>query len=182
MNDLIDAIQKNLGYHHLYRVDPNTQDMPVKEKIFGTPAVAQAAIPAVLCGILIRLKSTGAAAMILESESPDWLGTIFGDKKDVVIEKISGYACVSPLTAKQESEHIAHEAVRVIRQNLADKKQDSISSLITNNMKDILLYLPASLQVGTLLDNNNLDDQTNKMEGPISSFMRQLEKQFDSNK
>jgi hypothetical protein len=40
------------------------------------------------------------------------------------------------------------------------------------------LYLPAALQIGQLLANDDLDDRTHKMEGPISNLMHSFEKRF----
>jgi hypothetical protein len=35
--------------------------------------------------------------------------------------------------------------------------------------------LPPALQMGDLLNDNTMDDRTNKMEGPISSMMHSIE-------
>ena len=40
---------------------------------------------------------------------------------------------------------------------------------------NILLYLPAAMQMGDLLNDDTLDDRTNKMEGPISNFVHTIE-------
>ena len=40
---------------------------------------------------------------------------------------------------------------------------------------NILVYLPAALQLGDLLNDNAMDDRTNKMEGPVSNFMHNIE-------
>ena len=40
---------------------------------------------------------------------------------------------------------------------------------------NILVYLPAALSMGDVLDDETLDDKTNKMEGPVSSFMHKIE-------
>jgi hypothetical protein len=42
----------------------------------------------------------------------------------------------------------------------------------------ILVYLPASLQLGELLNDSGMDDQTNKMEGPISNLVHNIENKF----
>jgi hypothetical protein len=36
------------------------------------------------------------------------------------------------------------------------------------------LYLPEALHMGDLLHDDTLDDNTNKMEGPVSSLMRNI--------
>ena len=40
---------------------------------------------------------------------------------------------------------------------------------------NILPYLPAALQTGKLLNENTLDDRTNKMKGPVSNFVHSIE-------
>ena len=40
----------------------------------------------------------------------------------------------------------------------------------------------AALHLGKLLDNPNMDDRTNKMEGPVSSFMHKIENIFSEGK
>jgi hypothetical protein len=39
----------------------------------------------------------------------------------------------------------------------------------------VLVYLPAPLQLGDLIHDESLDDRTNKMEGPVSNFMHKIE-------
>lgn len=51
--------------------------------------------------------------------------------------------------------------------------------IVAQNKPDILMYLPPSLELGTILRNNNLDDRTGKMEGPVSSLMHKMEKTFN---
>jgi hypothetical protein len=51
---------------------------------------------------------------------------------------------------------------------------------VARNKPDTLLYLPPSLDLGTIFKNNNLDDRTGKMEGPISSLMHSVEKAFNT--
>jgi len=181
MTNLIEIIRKNLGYNELNKIDPNTQDVQSEVKIHGTDSLAQAAVPAILCGLYNHLQDPNAATLILEGDSVNWLDTIFGDKKKEVIDQIADYASTSVTAAKQESEHIANEAVRIVRQGIPDKTNfNAVQAFVTANKNDTLLYLPASLQLGYLLNNNNLDDRTNKMEGPVSSFMHKIEKQFNS--
>jgi len=180
MISLVEIIRKNLGYNELHKIDPNTQDIRDDMKIHGSDSLAQAAVPAILCGLFNHLQNREAALMILEGDSVNWLSTIFGDKKNELIDRIAIYGKSTPTAAKQEAEHIANEAVRIVRQNIPDPANlNMVQAFVTANKNDTLLYLPAVLGIGDLLNNNNLDDRTNKMEGPVSSFMHKLEKQFN---
>jgi len=128
------------------------------------------------------LQNEETAPVILDGDSVNWLATIFGNKKDQIIDKIATYAKSTPTAAKQEAEHIANEAVRVVRQNISDHENfTTVQAFVKDNRNDTLKFLPASLQLGDLLNNNNIDDRTNKMEGPVSDFMHKLEKTFNSN-
>jgi len=39
----------------------------------------------------------------------------------------------------------------------------------------ILSHLPAVLKIGDTLNEETFDDRTNKMEGPVSSFLHKIE-------
>ena len=43
---------------------------------------------------------------------------------------------------------------------------------------NILVYLPAALYMGDVLNDEGLDDKTNKMEGPVSNLMHRIENSF----
>jgi len=152
------------------------------QKVHGTDSLAQAAIPTVLVGLYNNLQTEESASKILDGDSVNWLTTIFGNKTDSVIDKIAAYAKTAPSSVKQEAEHIANEAVRVVRQQISDHHNfTAIQAFVKENRTDTLKYLPAALQIGDLVNNNNIDDRTNKMEGPVSNFMHKLEKTFNSN-
>jgi hypothetical protein len=181
MINLVESIQKNLGFSALYKVDPNTQDIDKKEKSFGTNSLAQAAIPAVLCGLFNYILQPGGNDNIaLLKGNVKWLPLFFGNKENEVVERIANYAGVSATNATPEMEHIADEAVRLVKENVAGKPDTELKSFSIEHKNDALLYLPAALQLGELLGNNNLDDRTHKMEGPISSLMHSFEKHFSS--
>jgi hypothetical protein len=109
------------------------------------------------------------------------LEKIFGQSNDKVIQIVSVYCLTTDQNVKQEMEHIASESVRVVRDHVADlTSEDSIAAFVSQHKHEVLLYLPASLQLGSILGNDNLDDRTNKMEGPVSGLMHRIEKQFNS--
>ena len=53
-----------------------------------------------------------------------------------------------------------------------------VKVFFSNQKNNILLYLPAALNMGDLLHDASLDDNTNKMEGPISSLMQSIGSAF----
>jgi hypothetical protein len=180
--NIIETIQKNLGYAIVQKIDPNSQEVTDKESIHGNHALAQAAIPSVLLGLFNRLeKEPDASWLVADQPTGRLLEKIFGKSEDQVVEQIAAYSGLTGLNVKTEMEHIASESVRVVRDNISDlKNENKISAFVARHKQDVLLYLPATLGMGSLLGNNNLDDRTNKMEGPVSGLMHRLEKQFNS--
>jgi hypothetical protein len=177
--NIIESIQKNLGYNSLEKINPNTQD--TQQNVLGSIALAQAGIPAILIGLYGRLEVNPDTSLLDVDQKGSMLENIFGKSTDAVINRINDYSKLRDKLSGQELEHIAREAARVIRGRIGDDASPSaIRNFVARNKPDALLYLPPSLDLGTLLKNNNLDDRTGKMEGPVSSFMHKLEKTFNS--
>lgn len=180
--NLVESIQKNLGYEQLHKVDPNIQDVSGEVKSFGIDSIAQAAIPAVLCGLDNFIQSNNASMAVLGgTNSPAKpIPLIFGNKEEELIGKIADYAGSTVQTTDKEVEHIANEAIRLIKQAIPGEDINAARTLLANQHDNFLLYLPASLQIGYLLNKNSLDDRTHKMEGPVSTLMHKIEKTFNS--
>ena len=56
----------------------------------------------------------------------------------------------------------------------ADASIKEVKTYFSGQKNNILLYLPAVLNIGELLNDSTLDDKTNKMEGPLSSLMQNI--------
>ena len=178
MENIAETIRQNLGYAALYKIDPNTQDISLEDKSFGTNSLTQAAIPVVVTGLFNYLSQPALdSAILLGNEK--WLPMIFGKKLTEVTGRVAEYAGASGERAKGEMEHIADEAVRLVNTQITgSNRQVALSEFLSKHKDDALFYLPASLKTGEMLGDNTIDDRTHKMEGPISSFMHKLEKQF----
>jgi hypothetical protein len=179
--NIVEIIQKNLGFNAVEKIDPNTQETPGPDNPMGNNALAQAGIPAILLGICSALEQHPESDLLDGSRSGSNLERIFGNLTGKIIERITGYSQIADKHRVQELEHIATESLRVLKEKIgegADEK--AIRKFVAANKPDILLYLPPSLDLGTLLQNNNLDDRTGKMEGPVSSLMHRVEKSFNS--
>jgi hypothetical protein len=178
---LVQTIQKNLGFSSLEKIDPNTQQTPGKDHLLGNNALAQAAIPAILLGIFNHLEQSPDLESLYTEPPAGLLDRIFGKSSDVVVIKIEEYSKIKDKHIMQELEHITTESLRVMRENLGDNPGEGVvRRFIANNKRDVLLYLPPTLELGTVLSNNNLDDRTGKMEGPVSSFMHKMENTFNT--
>jgi hypothetical protein len=178
--NIIETIQKNLGFDNLKKIDPNTQETEGTETVLGNSAVAQAGIPAILIGIYNKLEENPDLS-VFETEKGTLLENIFGKSTKVVVSQVENYSKVQDKHIAQQLEHIACESLRVIKEGIGDTiDKNHIRNFVAKNKPDTLLYLPPSLELGTILKNNNLDDRTGKMEGPVSSFMHKVEKAFNT--
>ena len=98
-----------------------------------------------------------------------------------VVEKVSKYTGNSVDYTSDKMEDIARAAVRVIREHLKNEPSgSSVKDLLTAQRHNILVYLPASLQLGEVLKDETLDDRTNKMEGPVSGVMQSIGQVFSA--
>ena len=178
--NIIETIQKNLGFDTLKKIDPNTQETVGEDTVMGNSAVAQAGIPAILLGIYNKLEES-PDLNLLHAEKGNVLENIFGKSTEKVVSQIENYSKVRDKHIAQQLEHIAAESVRVIKEGIGNPPDENhIRNFVAKNKPDTLLYLPPSLELGTILKNNNLDDRTGKMEGPVSTFMHKVEKAFNT--
>ena len=178
--NLVESIQKTLGFSELKKIDPNTQQVKETGSEGGASSFGQAAIPAVLMG-LYKYGSTekGAEQLLRGHQSGSWLDEFFGGQKSEAVQKVSTYANHSTDEAAGKMEQIANEAVRLIRENVPSGASFmDVKTYVTDQRKNILVYLPAELQMSNVVNDNTLDDRTNKMEGPMSDSMHFIEKIF----
>jgi hypothetical protein len=177
---IIETVQANLGLMPLRKIDPNTLEIKGDPIDLGNTALAQAGIPAILLGIYNRLELDPDFST-LQADNGRMLEKIFGKSKDDVVKKITAYSKIKDDNSEQELEHIAAESIRVVKEKTAKASNgNAIRNFVAANKPDILLYLPPSLDLGILLQNNNLDDRTGKMEGPVSTFVHHVEKIFNT--
>jgi hypothetical protein len=179
--NLIEKVQQNLGYAPLQKIDPNEQqlnhnEVSVKDK-FG-----QVALPAVLTGLYKFVQTDKGAAMVLEGDTAtNWQQIIFEDHKAEVVEKLAGFTSKSGNELSDELNGIANETITIAKQQLAEKAGvKEVKQFFSDQRNNILLYLPAALNMGQLLHDNTMDDKTNKMEGPISSLIKNIGNAFSS--
>ncbi len=174
--NLLELVQQNLGYPALQKIDPNTQKMVIDEQTPDEDKFSQAAIPAVLTGLYKYVQSDeGAAAFLQSDDGTNWMNKIFDDNKKEAIQTISAYTKQPGEVPKAKMNAIATEAVKIVKENLpADAAIKDVKVFFNDQKNNILLYLPAALNMGELLHEDALDDGTNKMEGPVSSLIKNI--------
>lgn len=172
--NLLKSIQQNLDYPSLQKIDPNTQEVKEDESTPDEHKFSQAVIPAILAAFYIYVQADKGAAGFLESKTNEhWIEKIFTGNKKEVLEAITSYTNQSGDELAAEMNVIANEVVKLVKENLSDHAGiKEVKSFFKIQINNVLLYLPAALKMGELLDDNTLDDNTHKMEGPISSLGR----------
>src|SRR4028118_2069175 len=124
--NLVERIQKNLGFHQLQKIDPNTQEVKRPENLSSEDYLPQAAIPTVLLGLYkFTGNKEGNKAILNDTFSGNLLSTIFGSKETAVVSKVAVYIGIDTDFTTRKMEEIASEAVRVIKENVPGNGSDS---------------------------------------------------------
>jgi hypothetical protein len=180
--NLITVVQENSGYPPLKKIDPNSQEFSIAKDEEITNKFSQAAIPAVLAALYRHVqKDEGAADVLNIKTSDNWVAKIFDDNRKEAIQTITVYAQQSNEDPVARMNAIANEAVKVAKENLpANAGIKEVKDFFSAQVKNILPYLPVELKMGELLHDNTLDDNTKKMEGPISSLMQNIGSAFSN--
>jgi len=180
--NLLETVQQQLGYPALQKIDPNTQEVVVDDKSPNEDKFSQAAIPAVLTAFYKYVQTDEGATEFLRGEfSTNWVSKIFIDHKQEIVQTIAAYSNQPVEDSITKMNAIANETVKAVKANLpADARIKDVKLFFSNQRNNILLYLPAALQMGDLLHDDTLDDNTNKMEGPISSLMHSIGSAFSN--
>ena len=181
--NLLETVQSQLGYPELQKMDPNKQVLKKENNFPDEHLFSQAAIPGILTALYMYSRSDDGAENILHGTSTaHWTDVIFGDNKKAVLQKIAGYSSYSKENAEIKMDRIAVDAVNTIQKNLPPEATiHDVKKILADQSSHVLLYLPADLQMGEMLNENTLDDPTNKMEGPVSSMMHVIGNQFSDN-
>lgn len=180
--NLLEEVQKNLGYPPLKKIDATTEETKPTGENVAEDTFSQAAIPAVLAGFYRFVQTDAGATKVLQhNESTGWMDTIFGADKTETVQKIINYSGGLSENREEDIDAIANEAVRVTKTNLPEQAHiKDVKLFLKDQSHSILSHLPTTLHMGELLHDNTMDDNTNKMEGPISSMMQSIGSAFSS--
>jgi hypothetical protein len=182
--NIVEEVQKDMGFEHLEKVDPNTQE-PASTEVFTSPvsATAQGAIPAVLAAFYKKTRTEADAATLIDNaQTGNYLHALYGDNDLDAVEEVAEYSKITRADAGIAMEKSAAATMEVLRAEVKDFSPKAVSEFFTDQRTNILHYLPASLHMGQLLDDNTIDDRTHKMEGPVSGMMHAIESVFSSSK
>jgi len=179
--NILESVRESLNYPPLQRVDPNTQEVP-KNKYDELPdKFGQAAIPAVLTGLYRYVQSDeGAEEFLSPVNNRSWVEKIFSDHTKEIIDSIAIYANVPRRIAARGMNVIAKESIRMVREKLHHATPVQVKRFFHHQINTILLYLPAEVHTGEWLHYSALDDNINKMKGPISSLVQGIGAAFSN--
>ncbi len=174
--NLLERVQQNLCYPALQKIDVSTDKMVHDDATPNEDKFSQAAIPAVLTALYKFVQTDEGATEVLNGNNDTkWIAKIFDEHKTDAISIISSYSKQSYENPLSKMYTIANEAVKITKETVGENGTiDEVKLFFKQQKHDILLYLLPTLKMGELLNDGTLDDNTNKMEGPISSLMHSL--------
>jgi len=163
-----------------------------------TPAIAAseehtlmgAAIPAALAGLYLHggsIQEVGAVTQLVKTQSDlsaitdtRILEILFDDKQDAVARSVAAYAGSSVEDASRALSRAGREGIRALQEHFKGKEvtEKEISVYLLSQRSHILPYLPAHIQLGRLLEREEIDDVVHKMTGPVSGAMQKIGDMF----
>lgn len=180
--NLLEKVQQNLHYPPLQKIDPNTQEVKNEVSEIGEDKFSQVAIPAVLTG-LYKFSATdeGAREILKADYTTNWVDKIFDESNRQVIQDIATTLNKTKDIAVEQMNGIADEAIKLTHENLPkEATEKDVMKFFSDQVTTFLPYLPANLHMGDALNDTTLDDNTHKMEGPISSLMHSIGNAFST--
>lgn len=174
---LIEAVQKQLGLPELVKITPDKGVTP--DRALPRAPMHQAALVTVAGGLYkITRTNEGAVRLLLSGKNGSWLDLeeAYGSQLPEVIEKVMEYGVADAEAVELLMRQIAHAFLLVIHEELAGNiNAETVREFMSAQRHNILIYVPADLKLGKLVNDSVWDDQTNHMEGPVSSLLHKIE-------
>ena len=175
--NIVHALREKLGLP-IEKIDVKAQHQNRTENPDNSDDLSQAATAAILVGIFKFSRTDTGANIIATENSANWFQTIFEDNEEEVAERVANYATMGLPKTNTYLEQIAAVAIGLIKENVKPLDAAGVKGFMSEQRHEVLVHLPAGLRMGKILEDETLDDRTNKMEGPVSSFLHWIEKQF----
>lgn len=180
--NITEQLQQLLNYPALQVIDANT-GLPENEAEFD--ALSQSTLITFLAG-LYKATRTNEGSLLIQSQetATDLLSSIFNNE-EYITAKIALYTSQTYDTVKMKLDEVATSFLSIEEYNSngvfgGKEKDDNLKKLLTSQRHEILRYLPGKLKIGELLNDDSLEDNTNKMEGPVSTMMHKIGNAFSS--
>jgi len=181
MENIIQTVQENLQYPPLHKIQSNGKIGTAKNELTEIGKLAQSAIPAVLAALyrFSKIPESGVQLKRHTENESNWLPLLFAENENLVVDNISHYSGISTNRTKSHLQIITDESIKLIKENLGGNPSDAdFEKWMKDQRHTILVYLVPELGIGDLLNDESLEDPTNKMEAPVSDFMHKIENNF----
>lgn len=180
--NISEEVQKRLQFPPLQKIDPNTENKQQETNEMVYPPT-QAAIMIVLAGLYKITRTTEGSVTLLQSGKNAWLEEVYGDNFQKTLETTAAYTRSDKGEIEKLVRTAADTALLIVHEQLANNiNADSVMNFMSGQRDNILVYLPAGLHLGEMLHDKTMDDNTNKMEGPVSTLMHKIENVFSEGK
>ncbi|NCI45875.1 hypothetical protein [Sediminibacterium soli] len=174
---ILEAVQRKLNLPGLVKVTPDKGVTP--QQTLPRPALHQVALVTVAAALYkLTRTSEGVVRLLLSGKNDNWLdlpgalGTTLPD----VVAKVSEYGGSDEGSTEALMRKFADTLLLVLHEQLANNvNPDSVHEFMSGQRHHILVYVPADLKLGKMLNDSTWDDQTNHMEGPVSNFLHKIE-------
>lgn len=176
--NLSQDLQEFLKYPVLQKIDATTGH-PENEKLYDI--VSQSVLIIFLTGLYEASRTKENAEVIKQQQNAKVLLDRMFKNKAAALTDIAEFTKKSEKYINTKLEEVAGGYLQVIQQSkyvAAFKKEKSLEDLLSNERHKILPCLPPGLKTGKLFNDETIDDNTNKMEGPVSSLMNKIEDVF----
>lgn len=181
--NIAEKVQERLAFPPLQKVDPNTESAREGMQELRYPVTQCSLIAALAALYKITRTKEGGVTLLMAGKNAAWLNEVYGDNFTRITEHIATYAGSTPEEAEKLIRQSADTAVLILHEELADHiNVDSFMEFMSGQRDNILLYMPVGLQIGEMLHDKGMDDNTHKMEGPVSTLMHKIENIFSENK
>lgn len=180
--NIAEEVQKRLAFPPLQKIDPNTENTREETNEMVYPAT-QAAVMVAVAGLYKLTRTNDGAVRLLSSGKHEWLKEVYGEHYGSTLANVSQYTSGSLDEIESLVEKSADTAVLILHEQLAGNlNADAVTDFMSGQRDGILVYLPAGLHLGEMLNDPTIDDNTNKMEGPVSTLMHKIENIFSEGK
>jgi hypothetical protein len=175
--NLPQQLQEYLKYPPLQTIDPNT-GLPADQSTFDP--LTQGALITFLAGLYKATRTIEGASEVSRQKDPQQMETVIFGNQEREIEALASYAKQDINRVKRKLTEVAVGYRSFIQQQDGQEtnKESYLQNLMTSQRNEILKYIPGDLKLGELLQDEVMDDNTNKMEGPVSTLMHKIENVF----
>ena len=172
---IVKQIQDKLHYSPFQAIDPST-GTPLEEENFNP--LEQATTVTFLAALYrsSRLKEN-AVVLAAQSQAGELLNTVFTDKFDAY-QAIADYTQQSLEVIKSKLQEVANAFISIVREQPEDNRAEYLQNAFTSERDSILTLIPSQLKIEQLLNDDTINDNTNKMQGPVSTLMHKIENAF----